>query len=222
MPAIRPALELIFLPISPSRCRNSFWFSCYVLLSLRRGRALARSVSALAANKPSRFHPRIGIVFPVAYAIAIKAVLFDGMRHFIFVLPLIAVAAALSPIRACDPAGAPSVLAADLCRCSLIYGIAHISIMAMLHPDQYVYYNAFVGGVEGAQRKFKLDYWANSYAEAVQGSRKLFARRVWSRFRGPRVYCRSVRAADLGRLLFSAEFPFHPPTCPGRFLHRFH
>jgi hypothetical protein len=41
--------------------------------------------------------------------------------------------------------------------------------MAMLHPDQYVYYNAFVGGVEGAQRKFKLDYWANSYAEAVRG-----------------------------------------------------
>jgi len=39
----------------------------------------------------------------------------------------------------------------------------------MLHPNQYVYYNAFVGGVGGAQRKFKLDYWANSYAEAVQG-----------------------------------------------------
>ena len=41
--------------------------------------------------------------------------------------------------------------------------------MVMLHPDQYVYYNAFVGGVDGAQRKFKLDYWANSYAEAVHG-----------------------------------------------------
>ena len=54
--------------------------------------------------------------------------------------------------------------------CALaLYGVAHVSIMAMLHPDQYVYYNAFVGGVEGAQRKFKLDYWANSYAEAVQG-----------------------------------------------------
>jgi hypothetical protein len=39
----------------------------------------------------------------------------------------------------------------------------------MLHPNQYIYYNAFVGGVEGAQRKFKMDYWANSYAEAVQG-----------------------------------------------------
>ena len=31
------------------------------------------------------------------------------------------------------------------------------------------HYNAFFGCVEGAQHKFKLDYWANSYSEAVQG-----------------------------------------------------
>jgi hypothetical protein len=110
----------------------------------------------------------IGIVFPVAYAIAIKAVLFDGMRHFIFVLPLIAVAAAVAADRGLDwlsrfPYRRPIWVVLAL------YGCAHISIMAMLHPDQYVYYNAFVGGVEGAQHKFKLDYWANSYAEAVQG-----------------------------------------------------
>src|SRR5205807_4254562 len=40
------------------------------------------------------------IIFPVAYAIAIKAVLFDGMRHFMFVLPPIAVATALVMDRA--------------------------------------------------------------------------------------------------------------------------
>ncbi|MBV9015081.1 MAG: glycosyltransferase family 39 protein [Alphaproteobacteria bacterium] len=108
------------------------------------------------------------IVFPVAYAIAIKAVLFDGMRHFIFVLPSIAVAAALVADRgltrlASLPHRAPIYAALGL------YGAAHVGIMVMLHPDQYVYYNAFVGGVDGAQRKFKLDYWANSYAEAVRG-----------------------------------------------------
>jgi hypothetical protein len=109
-----------------------------------------------------------GIVFPVTFAIAIKAVLFDGMRHFIFVLPLIAVAAALAADKVCGqlpcfPFRQPiyAVFA--------VYGIAHVSIMVMLHPDQYVYYNAFVGGVAGAQQKFKLDYWANSYSEAVQG-----------------------------------------------------
>ena len=108
------------------------------------------------------------IMFPIAYAIAIKAVLFDGMRHFLFVLPPIAVAAALVADRALGllanlPYRQPIYAALAL------YGIAHIAIMVLLHPDQYVYYNALVGGVDGAQRKFKLDYWANSYAEAVRG-----------------------------------------------------
>jgi hypothetical protein len=108
------------------------------------------------------------IVFPVAYAIAIKAVLFDGMRHFIFVLPPIAVAAALALDRALIglagfPYRRPIYAALGL------YGLAHVTTMVLLHPDQYVYYNAFAGGVDGAQRKFKLDYWANSYAEAVRG-----------------------------------------------------
>jgi len=139
------------------------WAPVLVAAGFFRGGFLRRREPALAA-----FVVGTAIVFPVAYAIAIKAVLFDGMRHFIFVLPLIAVVAAiigdqgLSFLARC-PYRRPifAVLA--------LYGVAHVTVMALLHPDQYVYYNAFVGGVEGAQRKFKLDYWANSYAEAVQG-----------------------------------------------------
>jgi len=109
-----------------------------------------------------------GRVFTNAYTIAIKAVLFDGMRHFIFVLPLIAVVAGAAADR--GVVWLTRLPYKQLIWCVLaLYGCAHVSIMAMLHPDQYVYYNAFVGGVEGAQHKFKLDYWANSYAEAVQG-----------------------------------------------------
>jgi hypothetical protein len=108
------------------------------------------------------------IVFPIAYAIAIKAVLFDGMRHFLFVLPPIAIAAALVADRALGwLAGFP--YRHPIYAMLALYGTAHVAVMVMLHPDQYVYYNAFVGGVDGAQRKFKLDYWANSYAEAVRG-----------------------------------------------------
>ena len=148
-----PELVLVLLLCAPIVAAAALW----------RGRFAVRREQALGACAIG-----IGIVFPVAYAIAIKAVLFDGMRHFIFVLPLIAVAAAFAADRglvwlARLPYRRPIVVALAL------YGLAHLSIMAMLHPDQYVYYNAFVGGVEGAQRKFKLDYWANSYAEAVQG-----------------------------------------------------
>jgi hypothetical protein len=108
------------------------------------------------------------IVYPVIYAIAVRAVLFNGMRHFIFVLPPIAVTAALVADIALRRLGdlpyrKPVYVALGL------YGLAHLGIMVMLHPDQYVYYNGFVGGVAGAEHKFKLDYWANSYAEAVRG-----------------------------------------------------
>jgi hypothetical protein len=108
------------------------------------------------------------IVFPVGYAIAIHAILFDGMRHFIFVLPPIACVAALVADDALDRLArlrwrrfAYGALA--------LYGVYHVGVMAKLHPDEYVYYNLAVGGVHGARGDFKLDYWANSYAEAVQG-----------------------------------------------------
>jgi len=115
-----------------------------------------------------RFMLGFSIVFPIAYAIADQAVLFDGMRHFIFVLPSIAVAAALVADFALHrlaalPYRRPVYAALGL------YGMAHVSIMVMLHPDQYVYYNGFVGGVAGAEHRFKLDYWANSFAESVRG-----------------------------------------------------
>jgi hypothetical protein len=108
------------------------------------------------------------ILFPVAYAVEIKAVLFDGMRHFIFLLPLIAVAAALVADRILDWL-AWFEYRRPIYAAIALYGMAHFSMMAMLHPNEYVYYNGFVGGVEGAQGLFKLDYWANSYAEAVDG-----------------------------------------------------
>ncbi|MBX6366617.1 MAG: glycosyltransferase family 39 protein [Rhodospirillales bacterium] len=109
-----------------------------------------------------------GIVFPVAYAIAVKAVLFDGMRHFIFVLPLVAVAAALAADRILGRVVETRWRAPASCALGL-YLAGHLAMMVALHPDQYVYYNGLIGWTPGAEGKFKLDYWGNSYAEAVEG-----------------------------------------------------
>jgi hypothetical protein len=133
-----------------------------VAILARRGRTLERDATL------RYFLLGFAIVFPVAYAVAIKAVLFDGMRHFIFVLPLIAALAATLADHALDRLAqfrwrrwAYATLA--------LYGAWHVAVMARLHPDEYVYYNRLVGGVEGAAGRFKLDYWANSYAEDVGG-----------------------------------------------------
>ena len=40
-------------------------------------------------------------------------------------------------------------------------------IMMELHPNQYIYYNALVGGVRGANGRYELDYWGTSLAEAA-------------------------------------------------------
>lgn len=148
-----PELILILLALSPLAA---------LIIAYRREWVLDRTTTLRF------FIVGFGIVFPVVYAVMIKAVLFDGMRHFIFVLPLIAALTAVLADRALN------VLAHLPFRRFaygglVLYGFAHIAVMAMLHPDEYIYYNGFIGGVEGAAGLFKLDYWANSYAEAVGG-----------------------------------------------------
>jgi hypothetical protein len=107
--------------------------------------ALARRNAWRYERVLSLFMVGFTIVFPVVYAIATKAVLFNGMRHFLFVLPPIAVVAGLVGDRALDRLAAFEYRAPIYAALGL-YGVVHLSIMAMLHPDQYVYYNAFVGG----------------------------------------------------------------------------
>jgi len=40
--------------------------------------------------------------------------------------------------------------------------------MVRLHPYEYVYFNAYTGGVLGAKRQYAMDYWCTSYREAME------------------------------------------------------
>ena len=79
--------------------------------------------------------------------------------------------------------------------------------MAMLHPDQYVYYNAFVGGVPGAENRFKLDYWANSFAEAVRGLENRLRAQYGAGFANHKFTVAVAGAGRFGAVLLPAEFP---------------
>ena len=39
--------------------------------------------------------------------------------------------------------------------------------LARLHPYEYLFYNPLVGGLEGASRRYDLDYWFGSMPEAL-------------------------------------------------------
>lgn len=48
---------------------------------------------------------------------------------------------------------------------ALAPGILHI---IRFHPYEYVYYNAFLGGVAKSEGRYELDYWCTSYRESME------------------------------------------------------
>ncbi len=109
------------------------------------------------------------ILVPLAAFPILRPITYDGIRHFLFVLPPLAVAAAL---------GIDGVLArlarvahpARMAVAALLVGAfaAHAAALAAVHPYQYAWYNALAGGPGGAQGRFELDYWGASYREAAR------------------------------------------------------
>ena len=105
-------------------------------------------------------------LFPIGYAILSSATLYDEMRHFLFVVPIIAVTAAHWTASLLGRvAGWRPLLRESLATAAIIYGAVHLFLMASLHPNQYVYYNLLAGGVAGAQGRYDLDYWDSSLRE---------------------------------------------------------
>lgn len=99
------------------------------------------------------------VSFPLIYFLAVRPTAYDGMRHYLFVLPAIALLAARAAAEACErwPHRATVAVAVLLLASSL-------PRMVRLHPYQYTYYNAFVGGTRGASDTYETDYWLFSYA----------------------------------------------------------
>lgn len=113
----------------------------------------------------------VSALLPPVYAMAVGAVLYDTMRHFLFILPPLCVLSGLGWANALG--WLLRRLPASYRRTGLIVGVCLILApqvyrIVMLHPHQYVHYNRLAGGVKGAEGRYELDYWANSYKEAVE------------------------------------------------------
>jgi hypothetical protein len=108
----------------------------------------------------------IALLLPLAYALITRPGLYNEMRHFLFLLPPMAVLAGVGADLLCDHLQRRSVmLRTTAIGVALFYLAFHIASMARLHPYEYVHYNQIVGSVKGAERLFELDYWSTSQRE---------------------------------------------------------
>jgi Dolichyl-phosphate-mannose-protein mannosyltransferase len=115
----------------------------------------------------------LAIVLPILITVAARPAMYNGIRHFVFVLPPFAVLGGLAAAWIAERLriyGATALVAGAL---ALIAGIASpVTDMVRLHPYEYTDYNHIVGGARGAQPDFMLDYWGLSLTQA---SRKLLS-----------------------------------------------
>ncbi len=104
-------------------------------------------------------------LFPLFYIIYKKSPLYDGWRHLLFIYPPLVVLASLTFLAIINKV-----------KNSIIkYSITGIVILGLLlpakwcianHPNQIVYFNELVGGIDGAYSHFETDYYMNSLKQA--------------------------------------------------------
>ena len=118
-------------------------------------------------------------IIPFLYVILRRPAMYDGYRHFLFILPPIFIFIGftfeklfeLFSNRKGDPSKfitnhnhiwrvAPAIFTIII----LLFGIIPI---IQLHPYQYAYYNNFAGGLKTVFRNYETEYWLTCYREAV-------------------------------------------------------
>jgi hypothetical protein len=103
-------------------------------------------------------------VIPLAYAIISRPPMYDGMRHFLFILPPVFFFIGFAfefLFRIINQKWINIALVTIV----LVPGFIGI---VQLHPYEYTYYNSWIGGTAGAFRHYETDYWLTCYKEAVE------------------------------------------------------
>jgi hypothetical protein len=105
-------------------------------------------------------------MMPIAFLIWRHSTLYDGIRHILFVIPMLGLLAGGALAGTAPFLSGPRMVA--LVAAIAIYtGIAIINLVR-LHPLEYVAVNSLAGGVRGAYGKFELDYWSVAGTEALR------------------------------------------------------
>ena len=103
------------------------------------------------------------IILPLLWVIIFQPVMYDNFRQFLFLIPalFIFVGIGLETVRRENSKQVIGHVAHGIDLCPGILGLFS------LHPYQYLYYNQLTGGVQGAFRRYEMDYWMTSYRQTA-------------------------------------------------------
>lgn len=140
--------------------------ACFVAAVLY---VLVTSLAALRRREPLDLPAwllLVAVTLPPAYAIVRGSTLYNGLRHFLFVIPPLCVLAAACVVRAVAWLGRRrrSLAAAALVVLGLL-ALEPASALWRLHPHQQVYFNQASGGLRSAVHNYETEYYGSVYRD---------------------------------------------------------
>jgi Dolichyl-phosphate-mannose-protein mannosyltransferase len=142
-----------------------------VLLVARRDVALARRASLLLML--------LAAILPVALTVVTRPPMYNGIRHFVFVTPPLAVLGGMAGAFVFDQITRYGRTAVAAVAAVLLAAVAAPAAeMIRLHPYQYTQFNHLAGGVQAAEERYMLDYWGLAFKQATQELRAKLQREV--------------------------------------------
>src|SRR6202011_4091599 len=108
-------------------------------------------------------------MFPIALTVLTRPAMYNGIRHFVFLAPPMAVLGGLAGTWVAEKLWHAWRPATAFAAAVLLVGLfVPINEMVKLHPYQYTHFNAIAGGIRGADDRYMLDYWGLSFKQAAQ------------------------------------------------------
>lgn len=108
-------------------------------------------------------------LLPIALVVATRPAMYNGIRHFVFVTPAMALLGGLAVAAVWNLLARAPVAARGVAAAAFALGLAApASTFRDIHPYEYTYYNNIVGGVRGADDKFMIDYWGLAFKQAAE------------------------------------------------------
>jgi hypothetical protein len=123
--------------------------------------------TAAAGRRAAFLATVLAVLLPVLVTVATRPAMYNGIRHFIFVLPPLAALGGLAAAQIADRLARHGRIAVGAGVLALLIGIlSPVLDMTRLHPYEYTDYNHLAGGPPRARQNYMLDYWGLSLTQA--------------------------------------------------------
>jgi 4-amino-4-deoxy-L-arabinose transferase-like glycosyltransferase len=110
----------------------------------------------------------LAAVLPIAVAMVMRPALYNGLRHFVFVVPPFTVLGGIAFAWIAHRVRSYGVAALGLLTALFVAGLSlPVVELIRLHPFEYTSFNLAGGGVTRAHDKFMLDYWGLAFKQAA-------------------------------------------------------